>query len=361
VVVSCGQYSASLFSQPSKSQRQNIYKISPPLHHTRARIRIRILILIRRSHTHTLTRITAHASLEKMSSTEQAHSLLKQAEKRLNGGFMSNLFSSSSKYEDASELYEKAAIQFKLSKNWSEAAETYEKLTEMYQHIGSNHEVAMNFVESGNCYKKIDLNKAIEMFKKAAKKFSEIGRLSIAAKHLKEVGDMLEKEKRLEESLEAFTAAADLYMGENTESTANQCKLRVASIAGQLERYDMAIETFEDCAKHAAENNLLKYSAKGYLLNAGICRLCAADPVGVLNACQRYGDIDPTFPNSREEQLLKDLANASEAGDQDAFANALGQFDDISRLDSWKTTILLRAKKKITSGAGLLGDEDDLT
>jgi len=55
------------------------------------------------------------------------------------------------------------------------------------------------------------------------------------------------------------------------------------------------------------------------------------------------------------------LANASEAGDQDAFANALGQFDDISRLDSWKTTLLLRAKKKITSGGGLLGDEDDLT
>ena len=287
--------------------------------------------------------------------------LLKQAENRLNkSGFM-NLFSSSSKYEDAVELYEKAAIQFKLSKNWLEAGETYEKLTEMYTQIGSNHEVAMNFVESGNCYKKCDLKKSIEMFKKAAKKFSEIGRLSIAAKHLKEVGDMLEKEKKLEESLEAFTAAADLYLGENTESTANQCKLRVASLAGQLERYDMAVETFEDCAKHAAENNLLKYSAKGYLLNAGICRLCAADPVGVLNACQRYNDIDPTFPNSREEQLLKDLANASEAGDQDAFANALGQFDDISRLDSWKTTLLLRAKKKITAGGGLLGDEDDLT
>ena len=195
--------------------------------------------------------------------------LLKQAENRLNkSGFM-NLFSSSNKYEDAAELYEKAAIQFKLSKNWLEAAETYEKLTEMYSQIGSNHEVAMNFVESGNCYKKCDLKKSIEMFKKAAKKFSEIGRLSIAAKHLKEVGDMLEKEKKLEESLEAFTAAADLYLGENTESTANQCKLRVASLAGQLERYDMAVETFEDCAKHAAENNLLKYSAKGYLLNAG--------------------------------------------------------------------------------------------
>ena len=88
--------------------------------------------------------------------------LLKQAENRLNkSGFM-NLFSSSSKYEDAAELYEKAAIQFKLSKNWLEAGETYEKLTEMYAQIGSNHEVAMNFVESGNCYKKCDLKKSIE-------------------------------------------------------------------------------------------------------------------------------------------------------------------------------------------------------
>ncbi len=296
------------------------------------------------------------------SSVSAAEALVAKAEKRLNGGFMSNMFSSTSKYEEASELYEKAAIQFKLNKHWLEAGETYEKLTATCNEMGSNHEVAMNFVESANCYKKIDANKAVEMFKKAAKKFSEIGRLSMAAKHLKEVGDMLEKEKKLEESLEAFAAAADLYLGENTESTANQCKLRVAAIAGQLERYDMAIETFEDCAKHAAENNLLKYSAKGYLLNAGICRLCAADPVGVLNACQKYNDIDPTFQGSREEQLLKDLANSSEAGDPDAFANALGQFDDISRLDSWKTTLLLRAKKKITAGGGgLLGDEDDLT
>ena len=81
-----------------------------------------------------------------------------------------------------------------------------------------------------------------------------------------------------------------------------------------------------------------------------------------MNACQKYNDIDPTFQGSREEQLLKDLANSSEAGDPDAFANALGQFGDISRLDSWKTTLLLRAKKKITAGGGgLLGDEDDLT
>lgn len=36
-----------------------------------------------------------------------------------------------------------------------------------------------------------------------------------------------------------------------------------------------AVEVYEDVARGCVDNNLLKYSAKGYLLNAGICRLCS--------------------------------------------------------------------------------------
>ena len=115
-------------------------------------------------------------------------------------------------------------------------------------------------------HKKIDANKP-QMFKKAAKKFSEIGRLSMAAKHLKEVEGYAGKRIARGEFRSVCGSRGFIFRRKH-ESTANQCKLRVAAIAGQLERYDMAIETFEDCAKHAAENNLLKYSAKGYLLNA---------------------------------------------------------------------------------------------
>ena len=49
---------------------------------------------------------------------------------------------------------------------------------------------------------------------------------------------------------------------------------QVAQFSAELDQYETAVEIYEDIAKTSLENNLLKYSAKGYLLNAGICRLC---------------------------------------------------------------------------------------
>ena len=326
-----------------------------------------------------LTANDAQKTAEQIKLENEASKLMAQAKKRMEQNFLISFFQASgqSKYEDAADMIERASTKYKLAKAWSKAADGYLRLAEdVYARIGSAHEQGTNFVEAANCFKKIDSERAIECFKKAAKTFADIGRLAIAAKHLKECGDLLElKERKLEEAMKAFEAAADLYQSEEQQSTANQCKLRVAQIAGELGKYETAFETFEECARHAAENNLLKYSAKAYLLQAGICRLCFQDPVGVLNACERYKDIDPLFLNSREDELLRDLANASEQGDQDLFANKLGSYDDISRLDAWKTTLLLRAKKRINesgimgnssnnnnnNGGGGVLDEDDLT
>jgi len=49
---------------------------------------------------------------------------------------------------------------------------------------------------------------------------------------------------------------------------------QVAQFSAELEKYQPAIQIYEDVARLSMDNNLLKYSAKGYLLNAGICRLC---------------------------------------------------------------------------------------
>lgn len=48
----------------------------------------------------------------------------------------------------------------------------------------------------------------------------------------------------------------------------------MAQFASELGNYSEAIAIYEDVAKRCVDNNLLKYSAKGYLLNAGICHLC---------------------------------------------------------------------------------------
>jgi alpha-soluble NSF attachment protein len=51
--------------------------------------------------------------------------------------------------------------------------------------------------------------------------------------------------------------------------------------------------------------------------------------------------------STREHQLLVDLTQAVEQGDQDAFGDKLFQYDQLSKLDKWKTAIFLRIKNNI--------------
>lgn len=67
--------------------------------------------------------------------------------------------------------------------------------------------------------------------------------------------------------------AAELFEVENQGSEANKCRLKIAQFSAELERFPVAIEIYESIAKTQVDNNLLKFSAKGNLLNAGLCRL----------------------------------------------------------------------------------------
>lgn len=83
------------------------------------------------------------------------------------------------------------------------------------------------------------------------------------------------------------------------------------------------------------------------MLKAGICHLAANDTVATDRALASYGELDPTFTSTREYQLLVDLAEAVDEGDQEKFSNKLLFFDDKSKLDKWKVTLLVRVKDNI--------------
>jgi alpha-soluble NSF attachment protein len=57
--------------------------------------------------------------------------------------------------------------------------------------------------------------------------------------------------------------------------------------------------------------------------------------------------MDPGFAQTRECQLLADLAADIEAGDQEKFTDDLFQFDRFQKLDKWQTTIMVRVKNQI--------------
>eukprot|EP00252_Welwitschia_mirabilis_P012233 TRINITY_DN2717_c0_g1_i1.p1 TRINITY_DN2717_c0_g1~~TRINITY_DN2717_c0_g1_i1.p1 ORF type:complete len:290 (-),score=81.50 TRINITY_DN2717_c0_g1_i1:254-1123(-) len=277
----------------------------------------------------------------------------KKADKKLQGW---SLFGN--KHEDAADLYEKAGNSYKLAKAWDRAGAAYEKLASCHLKMESKHEAASAYVDAANCYKKTNSQEAMRCLNNAINFFMEIGRLSMAAKYCKDIGEMYESEENWESAMEYYERAADLFRGEEVTSTASQCLLKVAQFAAQLEQYPKAIQIFEEVARQSLNNNLLKYSVKGYLLNAGLCHICRGDAVAISNALEKYQELDPTFSNTREYKLLADLSAAIDEEDVVKFTDVVKEFDSMTRLDQWKTTLLLRAKNALKDKEV---EEDDLT
>jgi alpha-soluble NSF attachment protein len=215
------------------------------------------------------------------------------------------------------------------------------------EQLDSKHEAASAYVDAANCYKKSQPQEAVRMLNYAINMFEDIGRLSMAAKHYKDIADIYEKEENVQRAMEYYEKAAGLYSGEGIDSTANQCKIKVAQFAAQLEQYNKAIVIYEDVAKQSMSNNLLKYSVKGYLLNAGLCQICGKDVVAINNALEKYQELDPTFSSTREFKFLMDLASAIDEVDVVKFTDIVKEYDSMSHIDQWKTTLLLRAKNAL--------------
>ncbi|KAF5467489.1 hypothetical protein F2P56_017310 [Juglans regia] len=283
----------------------------------------------------------------------RAEEFQKKAEKKLNGW---GLFGS--KYEDAADLFDKSANSFKLAKSWDKAGSTYVKLANCHLKLESKHEAAQAYVDAAHSYKKASANEAISCLEQAVNLFCEIGRLSMAARYLKEIAELYESEHNIEQAIVYFEKSADFYENEEVTTSANQCKQKVAQFAAQLEQYQKSIEIYEEIARHSLNNNLLKYGVKGHLLNAGICQLCKGDVVAITNALERYQELDPTFSGTREYRFLADIAAAIDEEDIVKFTDVVKEFDSMTPLDSWKTTLLLRVKEKLKAKEL---EEDDLT
>jgi alpha-soluble NSF attachment protein len=67
----------------------------------------------------------------------------------------------------------------------------------------------------------------------------------------------------------------------------------------------------------------------------------------------RYISLDATFTATREAKFANALMEAVEGGDSESFTGAVVEFDQITKLDNWKTAILLKIKRGIQDEPGL--------
>ena len=272
-----------------------------------------------------------------------------------------------------------------------EAGKAFRRAAECYVKIKDEHGAATAYIEAARAYiKGGDGKTGTEVLEnEALPRIVDAGRLSQAAKLHGEVAELFEDEGLTPEAISHFQSAADLHYAENANSTALKSLTRIAHLSAQLDPPDLekAAETFEKVATESLSSNLLKFGAKSAFFNAALCTLARGDVVAGEQALEKYKELDYTFPGCRECKLLEDVTQAFKDLNVEAFTDAVYNcaegggdlrlfsysppqcllthpppiVDQISKIDPWRTTLLLKIKTSIQkSGGGGGGGEVDL-
>ncbi|KAF9995599.1 hypothetical protein BGZ80_000476 [Entomortierella chlamydospora] len=286
-------------------------------------------------------------------SEREAQELVAKADKKATSS--SWFFNSTSKYEEASDLYNQAGNIYKMAKRWKESGDTFCKAADMQLKMNEKDEAANIFINASKSYKKSSPEDAINSLRMAITILTERGRFQSAAKHEEDIAAIYETELvDLEKAMQAYDTAADWYAGESSTALSHKCMLKVGTFAAQLGQYDKAIDRFETVANASLDNQLMKWSLKEYFLKAGLCHIATGDSVSAHNAVGRYCDMDVTFSSTRECQFLQSVLSAVDNGDINQFTASVVDFDQLTKLDNWKTKILLEIKNSIGKESSLI-------
>ncbi|KAI9707865.1 MAG: vesicular-fusion protein S17 [Bogoriella megaspora] len=305
---------------------------------------------------------------------QDPRALLQKADKlhsSASGGF--SLFGGKQgKLEEAADTYTQAANAFRLQKSGVEAGRAFEKAAAIQQdQLKEADDAANTYSEAFKAYRKDSPEDAARCLQKAINHYTMKGNFRRAATNQQHLAELYEEIGDTKRALPAYDTAASWFEQDNAEALSNKLWLKTADLAAIEQDYQKAIELYERVAstpfllpqshhlqrqitnppsstESSISNNLMKWSVKTYFLKAGMCHLASGDMVAVNRALEHYREVDPSFAQQREHQLLCDLAEAVDKGEQEMFADKLYQYDQLSKLGKWETTILLRVKDGIT-------------
>lgn len=268
------------------------------------------------------------------------------------------------KLEEASEIFVKAGNAYKLANLWQSAGEMFTKAAESLAEASneSKSDVASKYSEAGKCYKKINPELAVLAMQKAVNEFNDMGRFGASARLMQEMAEIFEADNNIEMAVQSYQQAKDLFSMDSKKSNANQCMVKVANLSSgsdsTADQLIVAADIYEELGVESLQSNLGKYSAKGHFFSCNLCHLAAGDLVMVENKIAFSKDKDFSFASSRECEFLEKLVEASNNQDGEAFSTACADFDRITPLDPWKTSLLLKSKKFIADAEN---DEPDLS
>jgi len=249
------------------------------------------------------------------------------------------------KYETAAGCFEKAAAQFKAAKNAKRAAHAYIEAAKNLEKINSELEATTNWKNAATQLAiSGDIDEAVQCFSKAIDHYLASDRFNQAGKLQSEIGKLYEDKKIFGKAIMFYNEAIGSFESESNKSQARKVKLQVADILAKSGEYRKAIDLYESIAKDGVDDNLLRWSVKNHLLKASLCQLVLGaqkdDMSEATKAFAKYEEWSEIFCGTRENKLVQDLRKAYEEMNTEAFQDAIFEFDNISKLDEFKTSLL---------------------
>ncbi|KAK4101363.1 TPR-like protein [Parathielavia hyrcaniae] len=265
------------------------------------------------------------------------------------GGGFSFFSNKEDKYQNAADLYVQAANAYRLERLSQQAGACFKAAAAIHRDKLNEPDDAANImIDAFKVLRKEYPKEALDCIRAAIDRYVQKGNFRRAASHMENAAEMLEVELNDRvQAIELYDKAADWYEEDGAKALANKLWLKEADLLALEGKYFDAVKKFEQVANSSLDNHLMKYSVKDYWLKAGLCTLATKDLVSARRSLHTYIEKDPTFAGQRECQLLADLIEAIDAGNQEAFTDKLYAYDQMSRLDKWKTEILMKIKHQI--------------
>eukprot|EP00755_Sulcionema_specki_P022851 Sspe_Gene.77499::Locus_48431_Transcript_1_1_Confidence_1.000_Length_1241::g.77499::m.77499/K15296/NAPA, SNAPA, SEC17; alpha-soluble NSF attachment protein len=271
-------------------------------------------------------------------------------------------FGGSSKYEDARDLYQQGAIQYKKARSWEKAAAAFMRCYEMAKKLECRSDQVQDLLDAAVCYRKFDYNKGIERQREALQLLEREGRYSRCAKLCVEIAEVLEEQRSevgstddlLRTIAQCYSDAAGFWKLErNSTQSIADCRKKEAEILLQLsDGVEKAMEIYEELGRQCAEDAMLRFNAKGHFFMALLCQLSlissSKKEEGIDHFRSKFDDYQQTdlqfTPQTREHELMTKIIEAFEENDPKIFTEAQREYEKICPLDHVKRTLLLKAK-----------------
>ena len=249
---------------------------------------------------------------------ESPEDCIRKAEKKLHPGCFAALFSSTyERMDEAFSLYETAAQIYVVNKEFAKAANCYLKCAWIKEHCKDDASYSYN--EAMCCYKKINDNENyMKTIDKCIAAYLKGGKFNDSAKCEYEKGKIFEKENKINEAIEAYDKAIDLYQMDKKTMThsINEVKLSKADlicINDIKNKITEAKALYDEVAEEYLKNESIgKIFAEDFYMKIILCYFVYNDYVSAKAYISRYFGSEKDFEASANGKLLQGIVKCFE-------------------------------------------------